>query len=61
MEVFLMILFGVIGWMIYMMTCRTDDFIRLVKADDERRKNSGARLGKAVRGGVGIAKFFMKR
>jgi hypothetical protein len=51
---------AVIGWMLFMATFRTGDFINLMKADEERRKNSGARLGKAVKGAVGIARMFTK-
>ena len=33
---FYLLLFGVGVWMLYMMTCRTDDWLRLMKSDQER-------------------------
>jgi len=48
-------------WMLYMMTCRTGDWIALTKADEERRRKKSERLGRAAKGAFGIARFFMKR
>lgn len=32
-----------IGWALYMMTCRTDDWLRLVKEDQERKAKRNER------------------
>ncbi len=46
-----------IGWVLYMMTCRTDDWLRLVKADQERKAKRNERaLGLAH----GIARLLKK-
>lgn len=40
-----------IGWMLYMMTFRTDDWLRLVKDEQERKAKSAERMkarGKVV-------------
>jgi hypothetical protein len=52
---------AIVVWMIYMMTCRTDDWLRLMKADEERKQKQAERIGKATNGAFGIARWFMKR
>jgi hypothetical protein len=53
-----------LGWVLYMATFRTDDYLRLVKDEEERRKarheRNGKLLGKAVKGGFTIAKMLRK-
>ncbi len=51
----------ILGWMFYMMTCRTDDWLRLVEADkqwrkaeEERKAKQAERHGKIVRGTLGV-------
>jgi hypothetical protein len=58
---FQLILLGVGAWMIYMMTFRTDDFLRLWKADQERNEKIFKGLGTAAKGGVWLASRFLKK
>jgi hypothetical protein len=50
-----------VGWMLYMMTFRTDDWLRLVKDEQERKAKRDERIDKVVKTSVGIARFFMKK
>lgn len=50
-----------IGWMLYMMTFRTDDWLRLVKDEQERKAKRDERIGKAIKGGAVLAKWLMKK
>jgi len=57
-----------IGWMFYMMTCRTDDWLRLVKDEEERKvrrerlkRKRDERIGNAAKGALSLAKMFMKK
>ena len=57
-----------IGWMFYMMTCRTDDWLRLVKDEEERKvrreklkQKRDERIGNAAKGALSLAKMFMKK
>lgn len=50
-----------VGWMLYMMTFRTDDWLRLVKDEQERKAKRDERIGKVVKTSVGIARLFMKK
>ncbi len=59
---------AVIGWMFYMMTCRTDDWLRLVKDEEERKvrreklkQKRDERIGNAAKGALSLAKTFMKK
>ena len=46
-----------IGWWLYMMTFRTDDYMRLLKADEERKEKRNERaMGLAK----GIARLLKK-
>ena len=58
---FQLILLGVGGWMLYMMTCRTDDWLRLIKSDQERNEKIFKGLGKAAKGGMWLASRFIKK
>ena len=58
---FIILLVAVLGWMVYMMTCRTDDWIKLCKADEERKKAVAARMGGAAKASLGIARIFLKK
>jgi hypothetical protein len=53
-----------LGWTLYMATFRTEDYLRLAKAEEERRKarheRTGRALGKAVKTGFTIAKMLRK-
>jgi hypothetical protein len=40
------------GWMFYMMTFRTDDWLRLVKDEQERKAKRQERTNKALKGGA---------
>ena len=51
----------ILGWMFYMMTCRTDDWLRLVEADKQWRKaeegrkaKQAERHGNALKGGLAV-------
>ncbi len=70
MNEMLWILFGamcvaLIGWMLYMMTFRTDDWLRLVKDEQERKAKRDEQIGKAARGAAKgafiLAKLLGKR
>lgn len=50
-----------IGWTLYMVTFRTDDFLRLAKFEEERRRAQSERVGKAIKGGVWLFKLFRGR
>lgn len=59
--IFYWFLFGVVAWMLYMMTCRTDDWLRLIKSDQERNDRIAKGLGQAAKGGLWIASRFLKK
>jgi hypothetical protein len=57
-----------LGWVFYMMTCRTEDWLKLVKDEEERKMRReelkgkrDARIGAAAKGVAVIAKLFMKK
>lgn len=58
---FYLLLFGVGVWMLYMMTCRTDDWLRLMKSDQERNDRIAKGLGQAAKGGLWLANRFLKK
>jgi hypothetical protein len=37
-----------VGWKMYMATCRTDDYLRLQKAEEEAREKRNARIRAAA-------------
>jgi hypothetical protein len=57
---FQLLLWGVGIWMIYMMTCRTDDWLRLMKSDQERNEQIFRGLGQATKGSLWLASRFFK-
>ena len=52
---------GLIGWMLYMMTFRTQEWRQLVQDEQERKAKRDERIGKVVKTSVGIARLFMKK
>jgi hypothetical protein len=51
---FTLIVVAVVLWMLYMITFRTDDWLRLVKADQERKD-------KLAKGAFDAAKWWLKK
>lgn len=49
-----------IGWMFYMMTFRTEDWLRLVKDEQERRARRQERTDKVLKGAFTVAKWWLK-
>ena len=47
-----------IGWWLYMMTFRTDDYMRLLKADEERKAKRDERAAKVIKG---LAGWWLKK
>jgi hypothetical protein len=61
-NLFWLLFFGVpVAWMLYMMTFRTSDFIRLVKEDQERKAKAQERRKEALKGAFVLAKWFLKK
>jgi hypothetical protein len=50
-----------VAWMLYMMTFRTSDFIRLVKEDQERKAKAQERRKEALKGAFVLAKWWLKK
>jgi hypothetical protein len=54
--------FGVpLAWVLFMMTFRTSDFIRLVKEDQERKARAQERRKEALKGAFIVAKWWLKK
>jgi len=49
---------AVVVWWLYMMTFRTDDYMRLLKADEERKAKRDERATKVIKG---LAYWFLKK
>ena len=56
------------AWMFYMMTFRTDDWLVLVKNEEERKERReklkqqrDQRIGNAAKGVLSVAKMFLKK
>ena len=49
------------GWMFYMMTFRTDDWIRLHKEEQERKAKRQERMGKVCKGAFDVAKWWLNK
>jgi hypothetical protein len=56
------------AWMVYMMTFRTDDWLRMVKNEQERKAQAeklkqqrDQRIGTAVKGALSLAEKFLKK
>lgn len=60
-QFFWVILVGCLAWMVYMMTFRTDDWIRINDKHREHQREVFGALGKGAKVGFGIARFFMRR
>jgi hypothetical protein len=54
-------IFAVIVWMLYMMTFRTDDWLRLTKDGKERNERIMKGLGHAAKGSFWLFRLFMKK
>lgn len=50
-----------IGWVLYMMTFRTEDFLRLWRMQEEQKKASHERMGKLAGGAAKAVLFGIKR
>ena len=50
-----------LGWMFYMMTFRTDDWLRLVKDEQERKARRQDRRDKALKGAFTVARWWLKK
>ena len=48
-------------WMFYMMTFRTDDWLRLVKDEEERKAKRHERAKEILKGASTVAKWWMKK
>jgi hypothetical protein len=58
---FYVILVACLAWMVYMMTFRTDDWIRINAQHREHQREVFGALGKGAKAGFGIARFFLRR
>ena len=52
---------ALIAWMLFMMTCRTDDWLRLVKDEDERKARRHERTKENGTIITGIVRAAMKK
>jgi hypothetical protein len=59
--IFYAFLIGCAIWMAYMMTFRTDDWIRINAQHREHQREVFGALGKGAKFGFGIARFFLRR
>ena len=59
--VFLWILGISVLWMFYMITFRTDDWLRLLKDEQERKANRQERMGKVAKGAFDVAKWWLNK
>jgi hypothetical protein len=50
-----------IGWWLYMMTFRTDDWLRLVKDEQERKAKRQERTDKVLKGAFTLARWLSKK
>ncbi len=48
-------------WMFYMMTFRTDDWLRLVKDEQERKAKRQERTDKVLKGAFTVARWWLKK
>ena len=49
------------GWMFYMMTFRTDDWLRLVKDEEERKAKRHERAKEGLKGAFSVFRWWMKK
>ena len=58
-------LWGIFGisvlWVFYMMTFRTDDWLRLLKDEQERKAKRQERMGKVAKGAFDVAKWWLNK
>ena len=59
------IFWGILGisvlWMFYMMTFRTDDWLRLLKDEQERKAKRQEQTKKVVKGAFDMAKWWLNK
>jgi hypothetical protein len=60
-QFFWVILIGCLAWMVYMMTFRTDDWMRINAQHREHQREVFGALGKDAKVGFGIARLFMRK
>lgn len=60
-QVFQIVLWLVLGWLIYMMTFRTKDWLELERSNRERNDRMMKGLGHAAKGGLWLAGRFLKK
>ena len=58
---FYVILVASLIWMVYMMTFRTDDWLRINAQHRENQREVFDALGKGAKFGFGIARMFMRK
>jgi hypothetical protein len=58
---FCVILVACLAWMVYMMTFRTDDWLRISAQHREHQREVFGALGKGAKAGLGIARFFLRK
>jgi len=57
-ELWVVLVVVCIGWWLYMMTFRTDDYMRLLKADQEHKAKRDERIAGLAKG---AARFWLKK
>ena len=60
-QIFIWMVVAAIAWVIYMATFRTEDFLKLMEKDRERKREQWKQVGSAAKTGFTIARWFMKR
>jgi hypothetical protein len=50
-----------IGWWLFMMTFRTDDWLRLLKEEEERKAKRHKRAGDTLKGALSVARWLSKK
>ena len=61
-DIFFWAIFGIpVLWALYMMTFRTDDWLRLGKEEQERKAKRQERMGKFCKGAFDAAKWWLKK
>jgi hypothetical protein len=61
-DIFFWALFGIpVLWALYMMTFRTDDWLRLRREEQERKAQRQERIGKVFKGAFDVAKWWLNK
>jgi hypothetical protein len=60
-QLFYLILVASLVWMVYMMTFRTEDWLRINSQYRENQREVFGALGKGAKFGFGIARMFMRK